>query len=118
MDRLLKDYREFCCVFIDDIVIFSDIYEEYIQYLYSIFFLFSKKNVSLSPEKSFIGYPFVELLGFYIDTLGIHSTEKKTQSFRKLEFPNTLKTLKTYLKATDFLRNIIPYYVQISDILQ
>ena len=30
IDRLLKDYREFCRAFIDDIVIFSNIYKEYV----------------------------------------------------------------------------------------
>jgi uncharacterized membrane protein len=77
IDRLLKDYCEFCYVFIDDIVIFSNTYKEYIQYLYSIFSLFSKKNINLSLEKSFIGYPSIELLGFYIDALGIYSIEEK-----------------------------------------
>ena len=79
--------------------------------------MFSEKNVSLSLEKSFIGYPSIELLGFYIDTLGIYSTEEKTQSFQKLEFPSTLKALETYLRATGFLCNMIPYYTQISDAL-
>jgi len=28
-------------------------------------------------EKSFIGYPFVELLGFYVDMLGMYSIEDR-----------------------------------------
>jgi len=39
------------------------------------------------------------------------------QSFYKLEFPFILKTLKIYLKTTSFLRFMIPYYIQIADLL-
>jgi hypothetical protein len=60
----------------------------------------------------------VELLGFYIDALGIHSTEQRTQGFRDLEFPAILKALETYLGASSFLRSMILYYAQIADPLQ
>ena len=73
--------------------------------------------MGFNVEKSFIGYPSVELLGFHVDALGIHSTEDRTQGFRQLEFPATLKALETYLGATGFLRIMIPYYAQISDAL-
>ncbi len=77
------------------------------------FFPIPKKNIDFNPKKSFIGYPTVELLRFYIDTLGIYSIKYKTQGFRNIEFPNIFKTLKIYLDATGFLRSIILYYMQI-----
>ena len=74
--------------------------------------------MGFSPEKSFIVYPSVELLGFYIDVLGIHSIKQYTQGFRGLEFPAILKALETYLGAFGFLRSMILYYTQITDPLQ
>ncbi len=117
IDRTLKTYNDHCRAFIDDVVIFSDTFNDHIEYLEDIFSLFREKNININPEKSYIGYPIVELLRYYIDALGIYSTEDRTQDFRKLEFPFILKALKTYLRATGFLRSMIPYYVQIADTL-
>ncbi len=117
MDWTLKEHCKYCRIFIDDVTIFSDSFKDYIEHLNSVFSLFQEKNIGFNIKKSFIGYPSVELLGFYIDTLRMHSTEDRIQSFRQLEFPTTLKALETYLKATGFLRTMIPYYAQISDAL-
>src|SRR6266566_3072364 len=96
-------------------IIFSDIFNNHIKHLEDIFSLFREKNISINLEKSYIRYPTVELLRYYIDTLGIYSMEDQMQSFYKLEFPSTLKALKTYLGAIGFLCSIIPYYTQIAD---
>ena len=57
-------------------------------------------------------------MGFYINVLRMHSIKQRTQSFRSLEFPVTLKALETYLNTSGFLRSMIPYYAQIADPLQ
>ncbi len=114
---MLKVYSDYYRIFIDDIVIFSNIFNNYIKHLEDIFFLFREKNININLEKFYIRYPIVELLGYYIDVLKIYSIENRTQSFYKLKFPSILKTLEIYLKAINFLYFIIPYYIQIIDIL-
>jgi len=49
MDRLLRAYQAFARAYINDIVIFSAIIEDYIQYLRAVFSLFVKFNISISP---------------------------------------------------------------------
>ncbi len=117
IDQILKKHREYCKAFIDDITIFSDSFKNYIEYLNSVFSLFQKKYIGFNVEKSFIKYLFIELLGFYIDVLNIHSIENCIQNFCQLKFPITLKTLETYLGATSFLYTMILYYIQISNTL-
>jgi hypothetical protein len=77
IDRMLKEHREYCRVFIDDITIFSDSFKNYVEHLNSVFSLFQEKNIGFNIEKSFIGYPFIKLLEFYIDALDIHSTKDR-----------------------------------------
>src|SRR6266699_1347498 len=98
-------------------VIFSDTFNNYIEYLKDIFSLFQEKNISINLKKSYIRYPTVELLRYYIDILEIYFIKDRTQDFYKLEFPSILKTLKIYLKVINFLRFIILYYIQIADLL-
>jgi len=100
-------------VFIDDIVVFLDFFEDYVQHLYDIFSLFVKKNISISLEKSFLGYLSVELLGFYVDSLGLLMTAECMEAFSKLEFPGTLKALEMYLRAAGFLWTMILYFAKI-----
>lgn len=56
MDRTFKIFRYFYRVFINDIVIFSDSFKEYVAYLKQVFFLFESKGILFSPEKLFIGF--------------------------------------------------------------
>ncbi len=117
INRTLKLYRKYYRVFIDNIVIFSDTFKDYNRHLRTVFSLFEKKSININPEKLFIDYPSVELFGFYIDTFDIHSIKDRIQSFHQLEFPATLKALEIYLKAISFLHSLIPYYIQIADLL-
>jgi len=49
IDRLLRAHQAFARAYIDNIVIFSAIMEDYIQYLRTVFSLFVKFNISISP---------------------------------------------------------------------
>ncbi len=75
INRTLKTYNDHCRTFIDDVIIFLNTFNDYIEHLEDIFSLFQKKNININFKKSYIGYPIVELLGYYIDVLRIYSTE-------------------------------------------
>jgi hypothetical protein len=118
MDRLLDKHSSYCRAFIDDIVIFSDSEEDHLRHLRTIFDLFCRKNIAISPTKSYLGYPDVELLGFRVNGLGLSTTKERVAAFRNLAFPDQLKALEQYLGSTGFLRHLIPYYAQLAAPLQ
>jgi hypothetical protein len=93
MDELLKEHKAYCRAFIDDIIIYSDGFEDHIRHLETIFSLSQDKNIAISPKRSYIGYPSVKLLGFYVDVLGLSTTDDRLQGFRDLTVPTTLKAL-------------------------
>ncbi len=74
---MLKVYSDYYWAFIDNIIIFLDIFNDYIEYLEDIFSLFWKKNISINLKKSYIEYLMVELLRYYIDVLKMYSTEDR-----------------------------------------
>jgi hypothetical protein len=118
MDQLLKEYKTFCRAFIDDIMVFSNSFKDHIKYLETVFQLFTNKNIAISPKKSFVKYPSMELLGFYVDAFGLATTNSRIQGFRNLQFPATLKALEGYLRASGYLRTMIAYFAQIVEPLQ
>lgn len=118
IDTLLRDMRKFARAYVDDIVIFSQTLDEHINHLHQIFGLLDSFNVSLSPKKSFIGYPTVALLGQKVDAFGLTTAADKLEAIAKLDFPYTLKELETYLGLTGWLRYFVAWYAQKSNPLQ
>jgi hypothetical protein len=118
MDRLFFDHRHFVRAYIDDIIIFSDTTEEHAQHLDMVLGILDKARVHISAAKSFVAYPAVRLLGYVVDGSGVTKTEDRIDAFRKLEFPNTLADLETYLGMADWLRTGIAWYSVKSRALQ
>ena len=75
-------------------------------------------NVCLSPKKSFLAYPSVQLLGQRVDALGLATDTDKLQAIAKLAFPRTLRHLDHYLGLTGYIRQYIPFYSGVAEPLQ
>ncbi|KAI0997352.1 hypothetical protein K3495_g10831 [Podosphaera aphanis] len=118
IDNILRDHREYCRVYIDDIVIFSQTAEDHAKHLRAVFAKLNAHNITLSPHKSFIGYPSIKLLGQKVDALGLATADDKIAAISNFKFPNTLAKLETYLGLTGWLRQYIPFYAAIVDPLQ
>ena len=55
-----------------------------------VFSVFSSIGISINPAKSFIGFPLIQLLGQYVDSLGLSIATKKLEAIANLEFLRTL----------------------------
>jgi hypothetical protein len=80
--------------------------------LQTLFALFRRKNLSLSPKKSFLGYHSVKLLGFRVDELGTFTTESRIRAIKELQFPSSLQQLERVIGMTAYLRHLVPKYSQ------
>ena len=100
MDSILRPYKFFVRCYVDDIVIFSKIFKEYIEYLNTILGLFDRLNVTLKNIKTFLGYLSIILLKQRVDGFGILIFEKYIAVIRNLIFPQILKELEIYLGFT------------------
>ena len=110
--------REFSRVYMDDIIIFSKTLEEHLGHLRQVFGLFRSKRVSLAPEKSFLGYPSITLLGQRVDSLGLSTSAEKIEAITSLRFPESLRDLEYFLGLTGWLRHCIARYAQLAQSLQ
>jgi hypothetical protein len=104
MDRKLRPHRDFARAFIDDMVVFSKIADKHIYHLRQVFSLFAEIGLSLSPMKSFLAYPSVQLLGHRVDGLGMSTTEERVSVIKNLVFPSLLKELETFIGMIGYLR--------------
>ncbi|AEO68778.1 uncharacterized protein THITE_2052550, partial [Thermothielavioides terrestris NRRL 8126] len=83
-------------VYIDNIIIASKNIEEYLKYVETVLDIFDKVYVYILVEKSFVAYLSVRLLSYIVNGEGVAKTDDRIAIFKKLKFPNTLKTLEQY----------------------
>jgi hypothetical protein len=62
MDIILRSYYQFAHYYIDDIVIFFKNFEEYIEYLNTIFELFNRIGITFKNLKTYLDYFSIILL--------------------------------------------------------
>ena len=101
INRLLRKFRRFVRVYVNDIVIFSKIIVEHIIHLRKIFNMFRRNNISIKFNKIFLNYLFVQLLNQKIDFFNLLINEKKLKIIAKLSFFRILRQFEIYLKLTN-----------------
>ena len=118
IDQMLRSYRDFFRVYMNDIMIFSKILKEHIVHLRQIFQLFASKRVNLTLNKSFLNYSFIMLLEQRVDSLDLSISAEKITIITFLRFSQSLKNLKHFLDLIDWLRHCINRYAQLVEALQ
>ncbi len=106
-DRILWPHRDYSCTYIDNIVIYSATLTEHLQHLWNVFQELANRRICLSSEKSFLDYFLVQLLGQWVDALGLATLEVKLAAIINLEFLRTLTQLEHYLELTGYLRQYV-----------
>ena len=64
---------------------------------------YSDIDLTVSPEKSFVGYPPNKLLGFDVDALGIMTAAGETEKLRQVGTLTTVSQLEYYIRLTNHL---------------
>src|SRR6266498_4040357 len=100
MNSIIRFYKFFAKYYVDDIVIFSKIFEKYVKYLNTILGLFDRLSVTLKNIKTFLDYLFIILLEQRVNGFKILISKKYIVVIRNLAFPRILKKLKIYLNFT------------------
>ena len=100
-DQMLRLYRDFFRVYMNDIIIFSKTLKEHIAHLRQIFQLFASKRVNLALNKSFLNYSFIMLLEQRVDNLDLSISIEKITIIIFLRFSQSLKNLKHFSDLID-----------------
>lgn len=101
IDKLLRLYKEFARVYVNNIIIFSRILYKYLNYLFTIFQLFRNKRVNLLSIKFYLDYLFIILLDQQVDSLDMFTSTKKIATIILLRFFYTLRNLEFFLDLQD-----------------
>jgi hypothetical protein len=84
MDIILRSHLQFALYYVDDIIIFFQIFEKYIEYLDTIFELFNRIGIIFKNSKIYFDYSSIILLGQRINDLNIIYAENRIAIFKDL----------------------------------
>ena len=101
IDKMLKIFRNFARVYVNDIVVFSKFYDKHLFYLQSVFELFLKNKIFINLTKVFIDFSSVKLLNQNVNFLKLFISEKKIKAVFKLIFLANFNQFETYFEFTD-----------------
>ena len=118
MNTLLRQFRDFVNVYIDDIVVKSKSLTEHIDHLRQLFRLFVCKNIDLNLVKIFLDYSKVTLLEQRVNALDLSIIENRIKALISLKISETLTQLKTYLELIEYIKQYISCYAIIARSLQ
>ena len=118
IDRILRKHRHYARAYVDDIVIFSKSLSKHVTHFKKIFVILNASHISIKSAKVFIDYSTVNLLKQKINSFDLAIAKNKLRAIFKLKFSRSLRQLKIYLDLTNWLREYISHYADVTKSLQ
>jgi len=100
--------------YLDDILIYSETKEAYIQHVQDILTCLSQARLLLKPEKCEFHKESVEFLGFMVSTTGIRMSPEKIKAITEWPTPHDVKSVQSFLGFANFNRRFIEGYSKIA----
>ena len=97
-----------CFAYIDDILCFSQTFEDHLQDLKTILSRLQQNNLKMQPPKCAFCKPSFEILGFVATPDGLKPSPKKVEALKNYPEPSTIKETQSFLGIVSWLRRFIP----------
>ncbi len=103
-----------CIVYIDDIIIFSDTPEEHLKRLEAVFAKLAAAGLKLKPSKCEFFKKEITYLGHLISKDGVATDPKKIDAITKWPVPKTVNEVRTFLGFAGYYRRYIKGFSRIA----
>ena len=103
-----------CIVYLDDIIIFSDTKEEHLKRLEAVFQKLCAAGLKLKPSKCFFFREEIEYLGQVVSGKGISTNPKKIEAVSKWPTPKTVYDVRSFLSFVGYYRRFIKNFSRIT----
>jgi hypothetical protein len=99
---LAPGLRRFVIVFFDDILIYSESYEEHLIHLQTVFQWLERDKWKLKLSKCKFSQRSIAYLGHIISKLGVSTDPSKVQAITDWPTPSTVKDLQSFLSLAGY----------------
>ena len=102
-----------CLIFLDDILIYSETFEEHIRRIEAVFSRLKEHGLKLKPSKCEFFKSSVTYLGHVVSERGVETDPEKIRALSEWPEPHNIKTLRSFLGFTGYYRRYIKDYARI-----
>jgi len=117
MNHVLRDVSKFSAAYLDDVVIFSQSWEEHMSHLQQVLQCIRDAGLTINPQKCAVAQKEVEYLGYVIGFGKIKPQVGKVEAIQSFPVPATKKKVKSFLGLVGWYRKFIPHFAERSDVL-
>ena len=96
--------------YLDDVIIFSETFNDHLQHLNEVFSRLKKAKLTLQPEKTHLFMKSVVFLGVKISSDGIETEDRNITKVKNFPLKNTKRSIKGFLGLTSFYKKHIQNY--------
>ena len=94
----------------DDVIIFSQNFEQHIAHLTEVFRRFRTAKLTIQPNKTHLFKKSVVFLGIRISAEGVHTEEANIEKVKNFPLQNTQKSVRGFLGLSGFYKKYIKNY--------
>ena len=105
---------DFCVVYLDDILIFSQTREEHLRHIREVLARLRRASLFVNPKKCCFFTTEVEFLGFIISTAGVTMDSSRVATIQEWPTPQTYRDVQVFLGFVNYFRRFIHHYSQLS----
>ena len=116
MDQLTND-MEFAAAYMDDLVVYSNTWEEHLQHLQATLQRLQTAGLTAKPNKCQFAFAECTHLGHIVGGGQVKPLPSKLQAIQDFPTPTTKKQVRTFLGLTGYYRRFINGYASMSAIL-
>ena len=115
MEECLVDLnRRYCFIYLDDVIIFSDNFEEHLRRLELVLKRFEEAGLKLSAKKCSFFMRRVKYVGHIVSEQGIEPDLDKIAKVRDWPTPSTPEEVRRFLGFVGYYRRFIPNFSKIA----
>ena len=118
MNDIFRDLLDHVVIiYLDDILIFSDTYDEHVKQVSEVLSRLRKNNLYASLKKCDFHKEEVEFLGYILSGVGIRMDPKKLKVITSWKTPKSQKEVQIFLGFANFYRNFISNFSRLTTAL-
>ncbi|UYV81352.1 hypothetical protein LAZ67_20000902, partial [Cordylochernes scorpioides] len=119
MDNVLMGLKwNICLCYLDDIVVYSDTFEEHLERLSKVLSCLQQAGLTINPDKCLFGSTRIKILGHVADKDGIQPDSEKVEAIKKFPVPKSVCDIQSYLGLCSYYRRFIKNFSKIAAPLQ
>ena len=103
-----------CELYIDDVIVYADTYEQYVENLTKVLDRFREYGITISPKKCKFLVDKIEYVGYEINKDGIRFTQRQKDKVLDFPLPKTKGGLKSFVGLAEYFHSHVKEFATLA----